>query len=206
MQKAMQALVWLYGAVLRLYPRRHYQVYGAEMRQVFAMALEERAQYGAISVFGICLKEAIELPFNLLRAHMEAFDTAIGRADLRSIRRVRWIARSAGVLVSSFWLMLLSVILLGEDRVGARAIPALVVMLVTIISFVLAWRWERAGAIALIVGSLALGAAFYYSSTSDGMAPSFYLISLTTLPIIPTLIVGLLLHICARRSAALARK
>ena len=116
------------------------------------------------------------------------------------IRRVRWLARLAGLASCGLWLVVLGVAL--DEGLTPRAIPATALMALTIAAFGLAWRRERAGALAMMLCSLALSAAFMISTALAGDPPILRLIAV--LPGLPTLIAGALLHACARRPPQLA--
>jgi hypothetical protein len=61
-----QVLVWLYGRLLYLYPRRFRVDFGAEMQSVFAQAVADECGYKLLFLF---LRELRDLPGSLLDAY-----------------------------------------------------------------------------------------------------------------------------------------
>ena len=62
MKHAVQALVWLYGLLLNLYPRQYRAEYGEEMRCVFRLTADETARQGALPLVRLVLREFYDLP------------------------------------------------------------------------------------------------------------------------------------------------
>ena len=86
---------------------------------------------------------------------------------------IRWIARLASLAINSVFLLVLFLALTNEDKPQGAAIPVLVLLALTMVSCLAAWRWERAGAIAVLVGAVCLGVATYSASRTYGAGLAF---------------------------------
>jgi len=116
---------------------------------------------------------------------------------------IRWIARLSSLAINSVFLLILFLALTHEDKPQGAAIPVLVLLALTMGSCFAAWRWERAGGIAVLVGAGCLGVATYAASRSYGGGPHF----LTTLVYTaPYLLVGALFLLAARGQRSLSRR
>lgn len=82
---------------------------------------------------------------------------------------VRWTARVASILVCAWFTFILALVATNEDRPRPEVIPALIVVALTIGACVAAWRWERAGGIATIVGAIAIGIALWVPPSMAGL-------------------------------------
>jgi hypothetical protein len=106
-----------------------------------------------------------------------------------------WIARLSSLAVSSVFLLILFLAVTNEDKPQGAAIPVLVLLVLTMVSCFAAWRWERAGGIAVLVGAVGLGLAAYAASRTYGVGPHFLA------PLVyaaPFLLVGSLFLLAAR--------
>jgi signal transduction histidine kinase len=109
---------------------------------------------------------------------------------------IRWIARLSSLATNSVFLFILFLALTNEDRPQGAAIPVLVLLALTMVSCFAAWRWERAGGIAVLVGAVCLGIAAYAASRSYGLGSHFLA---PLLYAVPYLLVGTLFLLAARR-------
>jgi hypothetical protein len=106
-----------------------------------------------------------------------------------------WIARLSSLAVSSVFLLILFLAVTNEDKPQGAAIPVLVLLVLTMVSCFAAWRWERAGGIAVLVGAVGLGLAACAASRTYGVGPHFLA------PLVyaaPFLLVGSLFLLAAR--------
>jgi hypothetical protein len=108
---------------------------------------------------------------------------------------IRWLARLSSLATSSVFLLILFLALTNEDKPQGAAIPVLVLLALTMVSCLAAWRWERAGGIAVLVGAVCLGVAAYAASRTFGLG-SYFLAPL--LYAVPYLLVGSLFLLAAR--------
>jgi hypothetical protein len=84
---------------------------------------------------------------------------------------IRWIARLSSLAINSVFLLILFLALTNEDKPQGAAIPILVLLTLTMGSCLAAWRWERAGGIAVLVGAVCLGVAAHSASGTYGASP-----------------------------------
>ena len=108
---------------------------------------------------------------------------------------MRWIARLSSLAINSVFLLILFLALTNEDRPKGAAIPVLVFLVLTMVSCLVAWRWERVGGIAMLVCALCLGAAAYWASRIYGPGPHFLA---PLLYAVPYLLAGTLYLFAAR--------
>ncbi len=88
---------------------------------------------------------------------------------------IRWIARLSSLAINSVFLLILVLALTTEDKPQGviAAIPVFVSLALTMVSCFAAWRWERAGGIAVLVGAICLGVAAYSALRTYGVDPHF---------------------------------
>ena len=112
---------------------------------------------------------------------------------------VRWAARLSSLAINSVFLLILFLALTNEDKPQGAAIPVLLLLALTMVSCFAAWRWERAGGIAVLVGAVCLGVAAYAALHTYGVRPHLLapLIYAT-----PFLLVGTLFLAAARGKGA----
>ncbi len=72
MKRWLEALTGLYGAMLRLYPRRFRDEFGAEMRLVFARRALEASGEGRFRLLQTALQEIKDFPGSLIGEHWRA--------------------------------------------------------------------------------------------------------------------------------------
>jgi xanthine/uracil/vitamin C permease (AzgA family) len=109
---------------------------------------------------------------------------------------IRWSARLSSLAIDSVFLLILFLALTNEDKPQGAAIPVLVLLALTMVSCLAAWRWERAGGIAVLVGAVCLGVAAYAASRTYGLGPRFLI---PLLYAVPYLLVGTLFLLSARQ-------
>jgi len=106
-----------------------------------------------------------------------------------------WIARLSSLVINSVFLLILFLALSNEDKPQGAAIPVLVLLALTMILCLAAWRWGQAGGIAVLVGAVCLGVAAYTASRTYGVGPNFLIPLLYAAPF---LLVGTLFLLAAR--------
>jgi len=114
---------------------------------------------------------------------------------------IRWIARFSSLTINSVFLLILFLALTNEDKPQGAAIPVLVLLALTMVSCFAAWRWERAGGIAVLVSAICLGVAAYSASRMYGAGPHFLA---PLLYAVPYLLVGTLFLLAARGQRSFA--
>jgi Na+/melibiose symporter-like transporter len=123
--------------------------------------------------------------------------TAVQRTGDYLTGWMRWIARLGSLLMAALFVLFVA----GSGaRLYAtlswsspRGMPLLVVLGVTTLSALAAWRWEMTGGIAAVVGAAAVAALVYFGSGGDRLA-SLLMVAL------PLLVVGALFLGCCRRT------
>jgi hypothetical protein len=65
----VRVLELLYGLLLRLYPRHFRDEFAGEMRAVFGEVVKQTARQGLPALMGASLRELLDAPFTLLKAH-----------------------------------------------------------------------------------------------------------------------------------------
>ena len=113
---------------------------------------------------------------------------------------IRWIARLSSLVINSVFLLILVLALTNEDKPQGAAIPVLVLLVVTMVSCLAAWRWERVSGIAVLVSAGCLGVAAYSASRTYGAGPHFLIPLLYAAPF---LLVGALFLLAARGQRSL---
>lgn len=87
----------------------------------------------------------------------------------------RRLARIASVIVNASFAGLVLLIAVNEDKPQEAAVPVLYLLGINMTAAFLAWRREKAGAIAMMVGAVGLCIAAYISAQSAGLASFSYL-------------------------------
>ncbi len=185
----------VYRLLLRLYPRRFYNDYAEEMEAVFASSLQAARQRGKFLWLCILLRELAHFPLELMRQY--AYERSRNRASTMSIslkpsriRFVRWLARLVGLLTALFYLDVLLRYLPNNPQV----IPLFAAFILTVMSVLCAWRWERIGGITTILCSLLIalagGYATYAYQSSHGDVIIWALVLAGVLWGLPFLIIG----------------
>lgn len=87
----MHSLISLYRLLIRLYPRRFRQTFGAEMTGVFHSRIEDAATGGTWPIIAVCLHELRDAPRALLKAYWSSF----GKKWQTGIQRLRQTASTA---------------------------------------------------------------------------------------------------------------
>jgi hypothetical protein len=116
---------------------------------------------------------------------------------------LQWIARLSSLVIDSVFLLILFLALSNEDKPQGAAIPVLVLLALTMVICLAAWRWERAGGIAVVVGAVCLGVAAYTASRTYGVGPHFLILLLYAAPF---LLVGTLFMLAARGQKSSGRR
>jgi hypothetical protein len=109
---------------------------------------------------------------------------------------IRWIARLSSLAINSVFLLILILAVTNEDKPHGAAIPVLVLLALTMLTCLAAWRWERAGGVAVLVGAICLGVAAYSSSRTVGVGADLLI------PLVyaaPFALVGTLFLLAARQ-------
>jgi hypothetical protein len=110
---------------------------------------------------------------------------------------MRWTTRLLSIIVSCTFLFIMVLAITNEDKPQGMAIPALVLLILTIAGCFVAWRWERIGGIVVVISALCLSVVVYSASLSYGLGALSFLPSL--IYGIPFLAVGILFSICGQR-------
>jgi hypothetical protein len=121
---------------------------------------------------------------NDIRPRMAKWDTV-----------VLWLARLTSLAINSMFLLILFLAVTNEDKPQGAAIPVLVFLVLTMVSCFVAWRWERAGGIAVLVSAVCLGVVAYLASRT--YAPGLHFLP-PLLYAVPYLLVGCLFLFAAR--------
>ncbi|MBU0494857.1 MAG: hypothetical protein KKA73_16795 [Chloroflexi bacterium] len=111
-----------------------------------------------------------------------------------AVRLVRWATRLSSIAVSSVFLLIMALAITNEDAPQTPAIPVLVLLALTIMGCIAAWRWEKIGGGAAIIGAIGLGIAVYAASSAFGL--DSYLLLLMSMYSLPFLVIGILFLAC----------
>lgn len=104
-------------------------------------------------------------------------------AQATSGTRLRWLARILGVPVFAFSLFWLYFALNSPFAQSASiSDPIILALMLPMLGYMVAWFWERAGALLMAVGALALATAIYPRSLSENTASFLLLFLLFSLP------------------------
>ena len=121
---------------------------------------------------------------------MKSIQPALSQA----INPIRWVARLSSIMVSGTFLLIMLLAITNEDPPQTPAIPILVLLAFTMMGCIAAWRWEKVGGSAAIIGTIGLGIAVYAASLAFGLdSYAFLLMGLYSLPF---LVVGVLFLAC----------
>jgi asparagine N-glycosylation enzyme membrane subunit Stt3 len=115
---------------------------------------------------------------------------------------IRWIARLSSLAINSVFLLILVLAVTNEDKPQGAAIRVLLLLVLTMVSCLAAWRWERAGGIAVLLSAVCLGVAVYAASRTYGVGPHFLA---PLLYAVPYLLVGTLFLLAARGQRSFGR-
>lgn len=115
---------------------------------------------------------------------------------------MRWMTRVLSVGISLVYLMVIILAISNEDKPQGAAILVLALLALTIVACFVAWRWEKAGGIFVIIAALCLSITAFSSSQTYGLGSAGMLPSL--IYGIPFLVVGTLFWLCSQ-SATLAK-
>jgi hypothetical protein len=130
---------------------------------------------------------------------MNHFQPTTGNCDTV----IRWIARLSSLAINSVFLLIMVLALTNEDKPHGAAIPVLVLLALTMVSCLVAWRWERAGGIAVLVSAVCLGVAAYSASRTYVLGPHFLA---PLLYAVPYLLAGTLFLLAARGQRSFDRR
>jgi len=87
---------------------------------------------------------------------------------------LRWLARGLSIVTGGVFLLIIGLALTNEDKPGGAAVPVLILLGLTLVASVAAWRWERIGGLVVILLAGGLTVAAYSASRSFGLgSPSF---------------------------------
>jgi MFS family permease len=199
MSRVRQLALQVYARLLRLYPRRFYQTFAAEMEEIFALAVADAAQGGRSAVVRLLMGELADLPVNLIVEHV--YERRKGLMQLlrydteREVQWIRWLARGLSLLFSGF---ILSLFLFNEDVRQSPTPPTIVLALLSV-SMLLAWRWEELGGKLTMMGApLCLVAVMYMTTQVESILWLALVVGLA-LTLVP-LIVGWLFVSVARHT------
>jgi hypothetical protein len=159
--KWIQALVLrVYAYLLKLYPAAFRAAFVDEMTDVFAMTLRE-----AMGTFGLLMvvwREVRDLPINIIRVRQQA----VLLTSSKSVWRARQVTRWSSMIVSLVILRSLFSPLVAPETFAADSLRLsvfFVLLFLTSVSMLLAWRWEWLGGLLTIASGIGVGSflAFY---------------------------------------------
>jgi hypothetical protein len=143
----------LYVGLLRLYPGRFREEFGAEMTGVFQLALIDAGRRGFASLLFFWLHELITLIPAALSEHLRQWrrtrhtPEAAARFDLRA---ARWIARVVSLLICGILL---------DGFSSLTTTPFGLVQIIGLAGLLLAWRWEILGGLLVVTAGVISGLA-----------------------------------------------
>jgi hypothetical protein len=128
---------------------------------------------------------------------------SIQLASNQAINPIRWVARLSSIMVSGTFLLIMFLAVTNEDPPQTPAIPVLVLLAFTITGCITAWRWEKIGGGAAIMGAMGLGIAVYAASSAFGL--NSYVFLLMGMYSLPFLVVGILFLVCGYLAKPVSR-
>ena len=128
---------------------------------------------------------------------------SIQLASNQAINPIRWAARLSSIMVSGAFLLIMFLAVTNEDPPQTPAIVVLVLLAFTIAGCITAWRWEKVGGSAAIMGAMGLGVAVYVASSAFGL--DSYVFLLMGMYSLPFLIVGTLFLVCGYLTKSVSR-
>jgi hypothetical protein len=153
MEWLLQSALWIFSAVLRLYPRQFYSTFADEMVDVFEMTLGDAVQAGIFSALRFLMRELVEYPVALILQHVYERKKRSMRLlqynTLGEIRATRWVARGLSLLVGGF---ILVIFVFNEDVRGDFNLCTVMLGLLSL-CVLASWRWERIGGMLTMIGS-----------------------------------------------------
>lgn len=111
-------------------------------------------------------------------------------------RTGRPVARVASIIVGTAFLGILGLAVTNEDAPSAAGMVVLILLALELLACAAAWRWERAGGIAIVAGATALAAAAWCAAPpTPGNELALLGVALYALPF---LLLGLLFLVAGR--------
>lgn len=156
MTRFSRATVGFYRRLLSLYPAPFRETFAAEMVWVFSQSLDDARQRSRAATAGLLLRELGDLPIVILVEHIRYRRTysmnIIVNSSPKTVRLVRWTARIISALVVAFYVALY---LFNEDL---RSGPGGAIVFASVLCLIMlaAWRFEKSGGQALMIGALVL--------------------------------------------------
>jgi hypothetical protein len=173
-----QKLMWLFTAMLRLYPAAFRTAFADEMRDVFAMSLFESS--GRMERIGIMFREIILFPLSLIAAYRTAFNQL--PAPVRRRQKIVWFVRIIGGLLGLILLTTIQRLLSPSYNLYPQAVPFVVALFVASANLLFSLRWGRVGGLLTIISGGAVGCC---------MTLYVYVMGLDKVGIIGTVLFGL---------------
>ena len=127
-------------------------------------------------------------------------DTPCMPRDGRTL--LRWLTRLLILVINSVFMLILCLAITNEDKPQGPAIAVLILLALTMVGTLAAWRWERAGGAVVMVGALGTGVAAYSVSERFGLGSQSFLSAF--IYGIPFLTVGILSWVCGHFSGAVS--
>ncbi len=195
-------LIRLYACALWFYPADFRVKFEGEMLDVFAMTLREAR--GILNFSTIVWREVASLPINVIQARQRKFRMLTSD---RSVWRTRQVTRWSSLILSL--LILYSLInpfvapqTFAMDRV--RLSIFFVLLLITALSMLLSWRWERLGGLLTIASGIGLGAflIFYIGYFRPAEISWIGLILIGILWALPFVTFGVMFYYLSQRPVA----
>jgi len=153
-------LLRLFAFTLRLYPAAFRADFADDMLRVFAMTLRESPN--TFTLLWIALREWLDLPTSILGAWQQVSTHASAITVWRARQVTRWSSLTFSLLIlHSLISPLVAPQTFSVD--GVRLGLFYVLLFLTAVSMLLAWRWQRLGGLLTIVCGIMLGSflAFY---------------------------------------------
>ena len=193
-------LIRLYAYVLKLYPADFRADFADEMLAVFAMTLREAR--GTLNFLKIVWREVAYLPMNIIGARQRKFRMPTSDTGVWRTRQVtRWSSLILSLLIlHSLINPFVAPQTFAIDRV--RLSVFFVLLFLTSVSMLLAWRWERLGGLMTIVCGIALGCflVFYIAYFRPVEISWFGLTLIGILWSLPFVTFGILFYQLSQRS------
>ena len=112
---------------------------------------------------------------------------------------MRWLTRMLSIVICSVFLFFIILAVTNEDKPQGMAIPALVLLALTIACCFAAWRWEKVGGIVVAMAALCLSVVIYLASPASWLGLINFLLAL--IYGVPFLVAGILFWLCGQQAA-----
>lgn len=203
-----------YGHLLKLYPADFQAEFGEEMQMVFALAVAEAARHSNHVLLAVIGREVRDLPLGVMReyqreqARRRATELRVNANDKR-VWRARLVTRLSSAVLSLLILASLVPSLQFSTSLNWMSTSIgifFLLLFMTAINLLIAWRWEQAGGLMSIGSGLGMGVfmAAYIHTLASAQISLMGMILIGVLWALPFVIFGVLFYKLGRHKMQIA--